>query len=95
MRWFSSGSFSGCYHNMHKLFNICNPDILALGQKDAQQVAVLRKMIVDLNFPIEVKVGDILREPDGLAMSSRNSYLSENQRQKHSIYMSLYKKLKN
>ena len=84
--------FQGVTTICTKLFNICNPDILALGQKDAQQVAVLHKMIVDLNFPIEVKVGDILREPDGLAMSSRNSYLSENQRQEALyIYESLQK----
>ena len=53
---------------------------MALGQKDAQQVSVLRKIIKDLNFPIEVKVGPIIREDDGLAMSSRNTYLSESER---------------
>ena len=58
-----------------KLFNLCLPDFVALGQKDAQQVVVLKKMITDLNFPIEVVVGPIVREPDGLAMSSRNEYL--------------------
>ena len=58
-----------------KLFNLCNPDFVALGQKDAQQVVVLKRMIRDLDFPIEVLVGPIVREPDGLAMSSRNQYL--------------------
>jgi len=58
-----------------KLFNLCNPDFVALGQKDAQQVVVLKRMIRDLHFPIEVLVGPIVREPDGLAMSSRNQYL--------------------
>ncbi len=63
-----------------KLFNICQPDKVALGQKDAQQVVVLKRMIRDLHFPIEVVVGSILREPDGLAMSSRNAYLQPKQR---------------
>jgi pantoate--beta-alanine ligase len=63
-----------------KLFNICQPSIVVLGQKDAQQVVVLKRMIKDLNFPIEVLVGEIFREQDGLAMSSRNSYLTCEQR---------------
>jgi pantoate--beta-alanine ligase len=53
---------------------------VALGQKDAQQVVVLKRMITDLNFSIKVIIGDIIREKDGLAMSSRNSYLSSIQR---------------
>jgi len=64
-----------------KLFNICQPGKVALGQKDAQQVVVLKRMIRDLHFPIEVVVGPILREPDGLAMSSRNAYLQPKQRE--------------
>ena len=64
-----------------KLFNICQPDKVALGQKDAQQVVVLKRMIRDLHFPIGVVVGPILREPDGLAMSSRNAYLQPKQRE--------------
>jgi len=64
-----------------KLFNICQPDKVALGQKDAQQVVVLKRIIRDLHFPIEVVVGPILREPDGLAMSSRNAYLEPKQRE--------------
>ena len=63
-----------------KLFNICQPSIVVLGQKDAQQVVVLKRMIKDLNFPIEVLVGEIFREQGGLAMSSRNSYLTCEQR---------------
>jgi pantoate--beta-alanine ligase len=63
-----------------KLFNLCKPDFVALGQKDAQQIAVLKRMIRDLDFPIEVVVGPIVREPDGLAMSSRNQYLDPKQR---------------
>ena len=63
-----------------KLFNLCNPDFVAIGQKDAQQVIVLKRMIQDLDFPIEMVVGPIVREPDGLAMSSRNQYLDPKQR---------------
>jgi pantoate--beta-alanine ligase len=72
--------FQGVTTICAKLFNICQPHSVALGQKDAQQVVVLKRMILDLNFPIEVVVGDILRENDGLAMSSRNSYLTSEQR---------------
>ena len=59
-----------------KLFNLCQPNYVVLGQKDAQQVVVLKRMIRDLHFPIQVLVGPILREADGLAMSSRNKYLA-------------------
>ncbi|MDG1325374.1 MAG: pantoate--beta-alanine ligase [Opitutales bacterium] len=72
--------FQGVTTICAKLFNICQPHCVALGQKDAQQVVVLKRMIMDLNFPIEVVVGDIFREKDGLAMSSRNSYLTSEQR---------------
>lgn len=64
-----------------KLFNICQPNYVVLGQKDAQQVVVLKRMIRDLHFPIQVLVGPILREADGLAMSSRNKYLQSKQRE--------------
>jgi len=64
-----------------KLFNLCQPDKVALGQKDAQQVVVLKRIIRDLHFPIELLVAPILREPDGLAMSSRNAYLEPKQRE--------------
>ena len=64
-----------------KLFNLCMPKVVVLGQKDAQQVVVLKRMIRDLHFPIKVVVGPILREPDGLAMSSRNAYLQTKQRE--------------
>ena len=75
-----SSHFQGVTTICAKLFNICQPHTVALGQKDAQQVVVLKRMIEDLNFPIEVVVGDIFRENDGLAMSSRNSYLTSEQR---------------
>jgi pantoate--beta-alanine ligase len=57
------------------------PDFVALGQKDAQQVVVLEKMITDLNFPIKVVLGPIVRDRDGLAISSRNEYLEPKQRE--------------
>lgn len=64
-----------------KLFNIARPDIAVFGQKDAQQCAVIKKMVADLNLPIEVVVGPTHRDPDGLATSSRNAYMSKVQRE--------------
>ena len=72
--------FKGVTTICAKLFNLCRPTCLALGQKDAQQVVVLKRMIRDLHFPIEVVIGPTIREADGLAMSSRNAYLNEKQR---------------
>lgn len=63
-----------------KLFNITRPDFAVFGQKDAQQCAVIKKMAVDLNLPIEILVGPTARDEDGLAISSRNRYLTSGQR---------------
>lgn len=62
-----------------KLFNIVRPDMAVFGQKDAQQCAVIRKMVTDLNVPTEIMVGDTQRNEDGLALSSRNRYLTNTQ----------------
>jgi pantoate--beta-alanine ligase len=74
------GHFRGVTTIIAKLLNIVQPDLLFLGQKDAQQAAVLRKMIGELNFPVDVEVVPTVREPDGLAMSSRNRYLDSGMR---------------
>ena len=62
------------------LFNITRPDFAVFGQKDAQQCAVIRKIVADLHLPVEILVGETVREADGLALSSRNRYLSPDQR---------------
>ncbi len=83
-RWEGSsrpGHFRGVCTVVAKLFNIALPDVVCFGQKDAQQCAVLRRMVRDLNFPLEFVVCPTVREPDGLAMSSRNTYLSATERQ--------------
>ena len=72
--------FLGVTTIVAKLFNICRPDIAVFGQKDYQQAEVLRKMSVDLGYPIKIVIGPTLRESDGLAMSSRNSYFTPSQR---------------
>jgi len=75
------GHFRGVATVVAKLFEIVRPDFAFFGQKDAAQVAILRKMVPDLNLDVELIVCPIVREPDGLAMSSRNAYLTTRQRQ--------------
>lgn len=72
--------FRGVTTVVAKLFNIVRPHFSVFGQKDAQQVAVICKMVADLNFDVEVVIAPTLRETDGLALSSRNRYLSNTQR---------------
>ncbi|HEU5077877.1 MAG TPA: pantoate--beta-alanine ligase [Opitutaceae bacterium] len=72
--------FRGVTTIVAKLFNIVRPDLAVFGQKDAQQVAVIKKMVQDLNFTVNVVVAPTLREGEGLAMSSRNRYLSSFQK---------------
>ncbi len=74
------GHFRGVATVVAKLFNIIEPDKAFFGQKDAAQVAVLKKMVDELNFGLELVACPIVREPDGLAMSSRNRYLSAEER---------------
>jgi len=84
------GHFRGVTTVCAKLFNIVAPDVAYFGQKDAQQAIVIRRMAADLNMPLEIAICPTVREPNGLAVSSRNQYLSEQQKKDAAnIYKSL------
>jgi pantoate--beta-alanine ligase len=84
------GHFRGVATVVLKLFNIVQPDVAYFGQKDAQQARILLQMVRDLDLPVQLKIGPIVRETDGMALSSRNVYLDQEQR-KHAtvLYRSL------
>ena len=74
------GHFRGVCTVVLKLFEIVRPDLAVFGQKDAQQALILKRMVADLNVPVRMIIAPIVREPDGLAMSSRNTYLNAEER---------------
>jgi pantoate--beta-alanine ligase len=76
------GHFRGVTTVVAKLFHAVEPDVAVFGRKDAQQALVIQRMVRDLDFAVEVVVAPLIREPDGLAMSSRNKYLDADQRQR-------------
>jgi pantoate--beta-alanine ligase len=84
------GHFRGVTTVVAKLLHIVQPDCAFFGQKDAAQVAIIRRMVRDLHLPVEILVCPIVREPDGLAMSSRNAYLD---RQQRNSALALYRSL--
>jgi len=89
---FRPGHFRGVTTVCAKLFNIVAPDIAFFGQKDAQQAFVIKRMVADLNMPLEIVICPTVREPNGLAISSRNKYLTEQQKKDAAnIYKSLQK----
>jgi pantoate--beta-alanine ligase len=89
------GHFRGVTTVVAKLFHIVEPDLAFFGQKDAAQAAIIRRMVRDLNLPVEIVVCPIVRELDGLAMSSRNAYLSPQERKSALVLNRSLTKVKN
>ncbi|OHB77197.1 MAG: pantoate--beta-alanine ligase, partial [Planctomycetes bacterium RBG_16_59_8] len=77
---YRKGHFRGVMTVLSKLFNVVQPDVVYCGQKDFQQAVIIRRMVTDLNFDMQVRILPTVREEDGLAMSSRNAYLGPKQR---------------
>ncbi|MFW6131800.1 MAG: pantoate--beta-alanine ligase [Candidatus Aminicenantaceae bacterium] len=92
---FRTGHFKGVCTIVLKLFNIINPDISFFGQKDAQQAVIIKQMVKDLNLNIKIHVLPIIREKDGLALSSRNKYLNKEERQAALVLSKSLKKARN
>ncbi len=92
---FRPGHFEGVATVVTKLLNMVQPDVLYLGQKDAQQCVVIKHLVQDLNFPVAVKILPTIRESDGLAMSSRNQYLTPEKRKKAAVIYQALKAAKN